>query len=256
MLQNFTFLLPVFPSDHCEDCWPLSFWNSLLHRPFPHHSLLSFLSFLWPFSPFLPCWFLSPTLIWTLAFIKISILNPFYYNTYFHWVISFILVANPVLFLEVLLSTCLIDFTNLSFHKNVKFNISVIGLISYSTITCSFIPSSFNVIIFYLVSQFRKLSHIKPLLPSFQMQLITSYWSYLVKVSTFCFFFLEVLILLYQDYAKILLCILSCYDRPSESHLYTAARPIHSHQLFKSVNCFPSCRMNFKLLSFEVSFLA
>lgn len=79
MLQNFSPLLYIFPLYPCNDHWPLSL---KLCQPFPNYLLKILLLFLWSFAPFLPCLPLPPTVIWTLVFIRISILNPLLFPYY------------------------------------------------------------------------------------------------------------------------------------------------------------------------------
>ena len=89
---------------------------------FSYHFVLILLLFLWLFPP---CQSFPPTVIWTLMFITVSILNLLLFSYCMLPLDDLIYSCHKPcsLSLETLLSICLLSIINLSLHRNVDLNI-------------------------------------------------------------------------------------------------------------------------------------
>ena len=85
---------------------------------FSYHFLLILLLFFWSFPP---CQSFPPTVIWTLMFITVSIINPLLFSYYMLPPGDLIYSCHKTcsLPLKTLLSICLLSIINLSLHRNV-----------------------------------------------------------------------------------------------------------------------------------------
>lgn len=116
MLFGILYPFFLFLLYHWKDCWPL--FLKLLGWPFHTISYWSSSYFFWSFPP---CQSFPPTVIWTLMFITVSIINPLLFSYYMLPLGDLIYSCHKTcsLPLKTLLSICLLSIISLSLHRNV-----------------------------------------------------------------------------------------------------------------------------------------